>query len=408
MKKRLLFVTQYLHTGGAEKSLLTLLSELDYDRYEVDLLLFDHSGKLFPMVPPEVNVLPPLFPSFSMPVGQAVPFLLKERRYRLLYGKLAAALVGKTGKGKNVGKRWAVYRRALPRQKTYYDAAISYLDFFCNYYVAEKVKAGRKILYNHMDYGYSERQGWPCPKMERKSFGKCDYIVTVAESARDSLTSYFPEFSRQIRVIHNRVSETAVRELAQEPLPPEAAADDASFAGITVATVARLGDEKGVRLALEACRILRDEGYPVRWNLVGAGPLADELRQRAEELELTGRFRLLGEQANPYPFMSRCDIYVQPSKTEAHCIAVEEALALFRPVVVTDIPSFRKQIEDEATGLVVPVTAEGIASGIRRLIDRPELRAELEENLRSGGDRHAGELAKFCLLLEGEAYEAVV
>lgn len=406
MKKRLLFVTQYLHTGGAEKSLLTLLSELDYDRYEADLLLFDHSGKLFPMVPPEVNVLPPLFPSFTMPLGAAVPYLVRERRFRLLAGKAMAALLGRTGKGKGVGKRWAVYRHALPRQKTYYDAAISYLDFFCNYYVAEKVKASRKILYNHMDYGYSREQGWPCPEMERKSFGKCDYIVTVAESARDSLASHFPEFSRQMRVIHNRVSEAAVREMAREPLPEAEAAD--SFAGITVATVARLGDEKGVRLALEACRILVMAGYPVRWNLIGAGPLEGELRLRAEELGLSDRFRLLGEQANPYPYMSRCDIYVQPSKTEAHCIAVEEALALSRPVVVTDIPSFRKQIEDSETGMIVPVTPEGIASGIRRLIDRPELREELSRNLELGGSRHAGELAKFCLLLEGEFYETVV
>jgi len=408
MKKRLLFVTQYLHTGGAEKSLLTLLSELDYDRYEVDLLLFDHSGKLFPLVPPEVNVLPPLFPSFTMPVGEAVPYLLRERRFRLLGGKVMAALLGRAGKGKGVGKRWAVYRRALPTQKTYYDAAISYLDFFCNYYVAEKVRAGRKILYNHMDYGYSERQGWPCPAMERRSFGKCDYIVTVAESARDSLASYFPEFTRQMRVIHNRISEKAVRELAREPLPPEPAAAGSSFAGITVATVARLGDEKGVWLALAACRILLAEGYPVRWNLIGAGPLAEELNQRAEALGIADSFRLLGEQANPYPFMSRCDIYVQPSKTEAHCVAVEEALALCRPIVVTDIPSFRRQIEDGETGLIVPVSPEAIASGIRRLIDRPELRAGLTESLSRLGSRHSGELAKFCLLLEGESYETVV
>ncbi|MEO3945380.1 glycosyltransferase [Gorillibacterium sp. CAU 1737] len=404
MKKRLLFVTQYLHTGGAEKSLLTLLSELDYDKYEVDLLLFDHSGKLFGLVPPEVRVLPPLFPSFTMPLAPSIPYLLRQRQFRLLVGKVLAALFGRTGRGKGVGKRWAVYRHALPKQKAYYDAAISYLDFFCNYYVAEKVHASRKILYNHMDYGYSQAQGWPCPEMERRSFGQCDYIVTVAESARDSLVSHFPEFSRQIKVIHNRVSESAVRKMAQEPVPGA----EEPFAGITVVTVARLGDEKGVRLALEACRILAREGYPVRWNLIGAGPLAGELRERACELGLAGTFRLLGEQGNPYPFMQRADIYVQPSKTEAHCIAVEEALALARPVVVTDIPSFRRQIEPGETGLLVPVTPEGIAAGVRQLIDQPELRARLTRNLEQGGSRHAGELAKFCLLLEGELYEAAL
>ncbi|UQZ85702.1 hypothetical protein SK3146_04991 [Paenibacillus konkukensis] len=73
MKKKLLFVLQYLHTGGAEKSLITLLESLDYRKYEVDLLLFDHSGALFTMIPPQVNVLPPLFPYYSMPLREAFP-----------------------------------------------------------------------------------------------------------------------------------------------------------------------------------------------------------------------------------------------------------------------------------------------------------------------------------------------
>ncbi|MNI94218.1 hypothetical protein D3C73_1522820 [compost metagenome] len=56
----------------------------------------------------------------------------------------------------------------------------------------------------------------------------------------------------------------------------------------------------------------------------------------------------------------------------------------------------------------MPVTPEGIAAGVRQLIDQPELRARLTRNLEQGGSRHAGELAKFCLLLEGELYEAAL
>ena len=218
MKKKLLFVTLYLHTGGVEKSLLSLLSSLNFDKYEVDLLLFDHNGVLFNEVPSEVNVLPPLFKGFSSPLMQSLPELLRNGDLRLLTGKGLAALLAKISSGVGTGVRWSVYRHCLDNQKKHYDVAISYLDFFCNYYVSEKVRADKKIVYNHMDYEYGQKGGWPCPKLERKSFSNCDFIVSVAESSKRSLVSYFPEFAHKIRVIHNTVSPETIKALSKEKL----------------------------------------------------------------------------------------------------------------------------------------------------------------------------------------------
>ena len=44
MKKNLLFVMPSLSAGGGEKSLVNLLSQIDYDSYNVDLLLFNKKG----------------------------------------------------------------------------------------------------------------------------------------------------------------------------------------------------------------------------------------------------------------------------------------------------------------------------------------------------------------------------
>lgn len=394
MKKRLLFVTQYLHTGGVERSLLTLLGDLDYDKYEVDLLLFDHSGVLYKLVPPEVNILPPLFETFTVALPQAVPLLLRQGRLRLLTGRVLGSTLARFAKGKGVGVRWSVYRHSLRRLSTHYDTAVSYLDFFCNYYVAEKVSADRKILYNHMDYAYSATQGWPCPRLERRSFKACDYIVSVGEPARQTLSSYFPEFAAKMRVIHNRISADTIRALAREP----GYAD--GFIGIRLATVARLVEEKGVLLALAACRLLIDQGLTVRWYLIGGGPLAARLTEEAAALGLAEAFVLLGEQGNPYPYIAGCDIYVQPSLTEAYCIAVDEARALWRPVVVTDLPAFAGRIGDGDTGIRVPATAMDIAAGIARLCTSAELRDRLSGGLTGLDARNLAELDKFYELIE--------
>ena len=57
MKKNLLFIMPSLHGGGAEKSLVTLLSLIDTERYNVDLLLFSNEGLLAARVPKFVNVI---------------------------------------------------------------------------------------------------------------------------------------------------------------------------------------------------------------------------------------------------------------------------------------------------------------------------------------------------------------
>ena len=56
-KKKLLIATVSLGIGGAEKSLVSLLNILDYNRYDVDLLMFKRWGELMAQIPQNVNVI---------------------------------------------------------------------------------------------------------------------------------------------------------------------------------------------------------------------------------------------------------------------------------------------------------------------------------------------------------------
>ncbi len=46
MKKKLLFINGHMNTGGVEKSLIYILRHLDYDKFDVDLLLLEELGGL--------------------------------------------------------------------------------------------------------------------------------------------------------------------------------------------------------------------------------------------------------------------------------------------------------------------------------------------------------------------------
>ena len=56
-KKSILFVNGHLNVGGVEKALVDLLRWIDYDSYEVDLLLLEGEGDYRPQVPRQVRVI---------------------------------------------------------------------------------------------------------------------------------------------------------------------------------------------------------------------------------------------------------------------------------------------------------------------------------------------------------------
>ena len=69
--KKLLFVIESLAAAGGEKSLITLLSLINYNKYQVDLQLLGYGGEFEQYVPPQANLLPPL--SFSL-------YLMRQRK----------------------------------------------------------------------------------------------------------------------------------------------------------------------------------------------------------------------------------------------------------------------------------------------------------------------------------------
>ena len=56
-KRNILFIMSSLRNGGAERSLVNLLQLLDYDKYNVDLLLFQNEGMFLKQLPAEVKII---------------------------------------------------------------------------------------------------------------------------------------------------------------------------------------------------------------------------------------------------------------------------------------------------------------------------------------------------------------
>jgi len=87
------------------------------------------------------------------------------------------------------------------------------------------------------------------------------------------------------------------------------------------------------------------------------------------EKHMTDCITLLGEQANPYPFMAAADIYVQTSRFEGFGLTIAEAKILNRPIVSTNFPVVYDQITDGQNGLIAEMNSESIAQKILQLYE---------------------------------------
>src|SRR4051794_17137764 len=87
--KKILFVIDSLNSGGAEKSLVSLLTLLDYQKYDVDLLMFSPTGLYLPLLPKKVNILE--IPGFIKAQHNNVKYLIKNKNFKELYIRLRAS-----------------------------------------------------------------------------------------------------------------------------------------------------------------------------------------------------------------------------------------------------------------------------------------------------------------------------
>ena len=366
MKKRLLFVIESLVCAGAEKSLVTLLRLLDYTRYEVDLQLFAYGGEFEELLPPEVNLLPPLpyFTYTSQSLGALAKGCGKAETRRALAGRLRYSAALRMGTYNNPQKAVLFWQSAgncfAPTQKEY-DVAIAYAQGTPTFYVADCVRARRKLAWVNVTYK-------PAGKWRNYVAGKYaafDAVSCVSDSAQETFCATFPEAAAKSTVIYDINDGAMMAEMAQ--LANTAAADMAAD-GVKLLTVGRFAVQKGYDIALEACRILKERDVDFCWYALGRGALEAEIRQSMIEKGIEDRFVLLGVRANPYPYYKAADIYVQTSRFEGFGLAIAEARMLNTPVVTTRFDAVDAQMVDGENGLVVDMTAEAVADGILRLI----------------------------------------
>jgi len=206
--------------------------------------------------------------------------------------------------------------------------------------------------------------------------GKLHGRIAVSPAARHFISRYFPG---EYKIVPNGV----------EPGRYQRAVPIARYRdGVpNILFVGRMEPRKGLIHLLRAFRKLQRDGVRARLLLVGTGPGEREARRyvltrQLEDVEFLGRVPE-GQKAQLF---KTADIYVSPATgRESFGIVLLEAMSAGAPIICSDIHGYRGVVRRDRDGLLVePGNADALAASMRRLIDDPQLRAQLS---RAGEER---------------------
>lgn len=395
MKKNILFVIDSLVCAGAEKSLITLLSLMDFEKYNIDLQLFAYGGPLEQFIPKEVNLLKPFkYTNFTqLGLRKSLITSIRNRNFKMLSARIKYSLALRKENSGNIKKArlyWENISEVIEKNPKQYDIAISYAQGVPTFYTIDKVDAYKKFAWVNVTYRLQgeERQ------FQKRYYDRYDKIIAVSDSAKDIFLENFNEYKNKTEVIYDINDYKMINNLSSM----DKGYDD-DFDGIRILTIGRLAAQKGYDIALDACKRLNNKKINFRWYVLGVGPLESEIKNFIEENNLNDRFKLLGVRANPYPFIRNCDIYVQTSKFEGFGLAIAEARILNKLVVTTEFDSVYNQMVQRKNGLVVGMDGESVCNGILELLENKKLSKDILEYLKNEKKGNLEEVKKIYELI---------
>jgi teichuronic acid biosynthesis glycosyltransferase TuaC len=203
----------------------------------------------------------------------------------------------------------------------------------------------------------------------RRVLSESDAIITVSDGLREACT--------QLGAPHERVH-TIRQGINPEVFHPGNQSEARSRLGLHLNSgeklavwVGRLVDVKQVDVLIRACRILWDQGQPVRFCLLGDGPCRSQWEQLAETEGVADLVQFMGPVGHDRlaDWYRAADLTVLCSKSEGLPNVLREAVACGTPFVSTDVGSIREIAEPQYAELVAMNSPMAFAEGIRTVLN---------------------------------------
>lgn len=361
MKKKIIFVTKALWIGGIETALVNLLNNFNYKKYDVTLLVLKAELDMLKQIHPKCKVL-------IADRDETVSFQEKYRYSRLYHlteepenpSRLHKMMMWTVPVIRWTENRFYIrYIRKMMKGERF-DTAVIYSDV-AGETAVRAIRADKYLMFYHhgaMRHVYHDRI----------AYKKCEKIIAVSQHQAIDLRSYIPKYAYKIVAVNNLADIKGIREKSKKTIQQ-------NFEGkkFNIVTCGRVSKEKGMDLAIDACYKLILRGYKnIRWWIIGDGPVYNEIKDQIHRLNLENYVYLVGMKENPYPYIEKADLYVQPSRFEGYPMSILEALILKKIVVATANNGAEEMLKKLNCGILSKIDSQDLSEKIGELIENEQ------------------------------------
>ena len=346
-KKKILFIIYSLAGGGAEKALITLLHKFDYNRFDVDLLLFVKEGVYLNDIPKKVNL--------RYAYNSVESFRIK----------IDFIMVNSLGLS-------CRYKQRIKSKVQYYDTIVSFTEQALKYHSWIFDRARKNISWIHTDllhFHYTVvKDDISSLEQERSNFSKLDDIVFVSNDAKKQFEKLYPDNEIKKIVIYNLIDSKSISRYRKNR---NFGLKDKIF---TIVSVGRLHSIKGFDRLLRIAKKLKDDNYNFHIKIIGEGAERNNLENFISEYHLEEYVSLLGFVNPPYNLMADADLFISTSIAEGFSLVVCEAFCLGLPVVCTKTTGPIELLDNDKYGLLTEHDDESIYQAVKKMINDDFLR----------------------------------
>lgn len=211
-----------------------------------------------------------------------------------------------------------------------------------------------------------------------RNMRKADVCLAVSEGAKKMLKEVY-RVDTPCTVVPNgaELGEFNVSDEEIAEIRKEYGICDKDFVAFTVG---RLTAVKNFPLAIDAVKILADEGIPVKLIIVGSGDYEKELKKHVKEYGLEERIiftEQIKEKRKLAAIYEAADLFLMTSTFDTSSLAVKDAYATALPVLAIKGSSPADGIEDGKNGFLSEENAEDFAKRIREIYSEKEKLKEI-------------------------------
>lgn len=347
--KKIMFMTNTLYGGGAEKVLQTILKNLNYEKYDVTLYSL-HREVLDPEKYPQNLKFRAVFDTYS---GHS-------RLIRFLHGLYAKV----RGKCFQILPSPMFYRLFI---RGTYDVEVAFIEGESTKIIAgSSNKKSRKIAWIHTDMLVNPWTDflYDCVDSEAKHYSRFNRIVCVSNATRDAFHRKYKQVAIDKVIVHyNPINQQEI--ITNSMLGSGNVGMDCK----NIVAVGRLVHQKGFDRLIRACGRLKNDGVQFCLHIIGQGEERDELEELATQEKIERKVIFYDYLNNPYPVMKSCDLLVCSSRAEGYSLVVAEAMILGLAIVSTECSGPTELLDYGRYGLLATNSTDGIYYAIKTILE---------------------------------------